>query len=160
MNNERTDTTKISVDVAINKAMQYVNILKENGVFNVFAALFDIDYKILTFLSSNPDTHPSILSDQLDVTRPTVAATLKILESKGYITREIDDENRRQIYVNITGKGIKYLQLVDQQCRTLFQGWFNILGEDEIVHLFKILEKSTQISNFGPKLKEATIKKI
>lgn len=131
------------------KFTEYVDKVKETGVLNVFAELFQVDYRILDYLQGHPDAHPSIVADVLKVSRPNIAANLRLLGSKGYILRNIDGKNRRQIFVNITEKGIRYLNIVNNQCMRLFASWFNILGEEEVRHLFNILELSTDLSKIS-----------
>ena len=128
----------------IEKLMGYVSKIREYGGLDLFVALFQNDYRILCALKTNGVLHPSVLAELLKTTRPNIAANLRILESKKYIKRTIDSDNRRQVYVEITPLGLRYLSLVDKQCEILFSGWFEILGEEEVRHLFKILELSSQ----------------
>jgi len=125
------------------KMMGYIAKIRENGELDIFAAIFQTDFRILAYLMTHQDAHPSIMADSLKVTRPNIAANLRLLESKGYIVREIDDDNRRQVYVNITEEGKKYYKVCEKQMSLLFAGWFAILGEELTESLFKILEISS-----------------
>ena len=51
---------------------------------------------------------PSELSENLNVTTARVANTLKTLEKKGYVTRQLDESDRRRIVVNITPAGTEF----------------------------------------------------
>lgn len=125
------------------KLMGYVSKIRETGALDIFSKFFQSDYRILNFLRTHKDAHPSIIAEQLRLTRPNVAANLRLLESKGFIIRQGNENNHREVFVNITEKGKSYLTLVDHQCASLFIGWFAILGEEETKHLFKILEISS-----------------
>ncbi len=123
--------------------MSYVSKIRDMGAIDLFSRFFQADYRILNYLRNLKDVHPSIIAENLHLTRPNVAANLRLLESKNFISRVGDASNHRQVIVNITPQGQRYLSLVDQQCATLFVGWFAILGKEEIPHLFKILELSS-----------------
>lgn len=125
------------------KLMGYVSKIRETGALDIFSKFFQSDYRILNFLRTHKDAHPSTIAEQLRLTRPNVAANLRLLESKGFIIRQGNEHNHREVFVNITEKGKSYLTLVDRQCASLFIGWFAILGEEETKHLFKILEISS-----------------
>lgn len=142
------------IDNAIKKVMDYVNTIRNNGGLNIFNALFQIDYRILIYLSEHKDAHPSILADALHVTRPNIAANLRLLEQKKYIIRDVDGNNRRQVFVNMTKEGKKYLEMCDSQLRYLFTGWFMILGKNEVSHLLKILELSSSKDLITDELKK------
>lgn len=43
---------------------------------------------------------------QLGVSAPAVSRTLKNLETKGYITREINPDDRRSVYITVTNNGV------------------------------------------------------
>lgn len=134
---------KENVENQIETFMNYVSKIRNNGALDIFTQLFQTDYRILSYLSDHPNAHPSILADALKVTRPNIAANLRLLEQRGYIERTVDEKNRRQVYVNMTESGRQYLQLVKKQLEFLFSGWFQILGKEETKHLFKILELSS-----------------
>lgn len=133
------EETKSKIDTF----MGYFMKIKENGALDIFSQLFQTDFRILGYLEQHPGAHPSIMAEALNVTRPNIAANLRLLEQKGYIERVIDEKNRRQVYVNLTEDGKKYISLVSVQLSMLFGGWLQILGEEESKHLFKILEISS-----------------
>lgn len=127
----------------IRKLMFYVNRVRENGELAIFNALFQTDFQIITYLNSHANAHPSDMADSIKVTRPNIAANLRLLEQKGYIVRNVDEDNRRQVYVNLTEKGREYYDICQKQLAYLFVGWFQILGEEDTDNLFRILEKSS-----------------
>ena len=81
-------------------------------------------------------------------------ANLRLLESKKLISRVGDCDNHRQVIVNITPRGQRYLMIIDQQMATLFVGWFSVLGKEETSHLFKILELSSNPDLMTDELKK------
>ncbi len=141
----------------IEKLMGYVNTIRNNGGLDIFSGLFQTDYRIVTYLSTHPDAHPSDIAEELNVTRPNVAANLRLLEQKKQIVRVVDEENRRQVYVNLTDEGREYLKKCDDQLHFLFAGWFQLLGKEETKHLLKILEISASPDAISPDIKEMVV---
>jgi DNA-binding MarR family transcriptional regulator len=97
------------------------------------------------------------MADELKVTRPNIAANLRLLEQKRFITRDVDEANRRQVYVNLTEDGKSYLEKIDAQLHFLFGGWFTILGKEETKHLLKILEISSSPELITEELKKFSV---
>ncbi len=157
MDNSNTEAVSKGLDsetaANLRKLMEYVSIIKENGELDIFTQLFQTDFRILTYLQKHPGTHPSIMADALKVTRPNIAANLRLLEQRKLIIRTIDENNRRQVYVELTEEGIEYLNVCEKQLGILFTGWFKILGEEEVSHLFKILALSSD-----PKIMTSNLK--
>lgn len=137
----------------IDQVLYYVNIIRNNGGLDIFSTLFQTEFRILMYLSNHEDAHPSIMASELHVTRPNIAANLRQLEAKKFIVRDLDFDNRRQVYVNITDEGRIYLKNCDEQLKFLFMGWFSILGE-ETTHLLKILELSAQTGVITDEIKK------
>ena len=45
------------------------------------------------------------LSDEAGVMEPTTAAAIKAMEERGYVSRNRQDGNRKNVYVRLTSKG-------------------------------------------------------
>ncbi len=139
--------------------MDYIDKIRENGAFDIFSELFQTDYRILSYLLKNPVCHPSEIADALNLSRPNIAASLRTLEMKGWITREIDKDNRRQIFVSVTDEGLRVLKTSGQKLGYLFSSWFQILGEEEVEHLFRILDKSSDPALISDELRNFSFTK-
>lgn len=133
--------------------MKLVNKARDLGELDIFAGLFQPDFRIMGYLKEHANAHPSEMAEALKESRPNIAANLRLLEEKGYITRELDEENRRQVYVNVTEEGLAFLNRCETQMTFLFAGWFGLLGKEETEHLFKILEISTSPEVMNEELK-------
>ncbi len=154
---EKFDENEMQTDIT--KLLEYVAIIRKNGGLDIFSGLFQTDYRIMTYLSSHPNAHPSDMADELNVTRPNVAANLRLLDQKKFITRVVDEDNRRQVYVNMTEEGRQYLQKCDAQLNFLFAGWLTLLGKEETKHLLRILEISSDPSIISNEVKEIVVGK-
>ena len=153
MNENEMDELKAQTDLLL----KYINKARNTGALDIFTSLFQTDYRIMIYLESHSDAHPSLMADELKVTRPNIAANLRLLEQKKYITRNVDENNRRQVYVNLTDTGRKYLEKIDAQLHFLFGGWFTILGKEETKHLLKILEISSSPDIISEELKNFSV---
>lgn len=156
MKEDKFDNEK-EIQEAIEKLLGYVSTIRKNGGLDIFSTFFQTDYRIMAYLANHENAHPSIMADELNVTRPNIAANLRLLEQKKFITREIDVNNRRQVYVNMTESGKKYLQKCDMQLHYLFSGWFTILGKEETSHLLNILKISSDPKIITDDLKDLVI---
>lgn len=123
-----------------------IQTIYNQGFLNPFISFIESQNRILIYLLRYPNAHPSNISDELNSSRSTIANCLKQLESMGYIERNINCDNRREIYVNITEKGKNYINSMISDICKLFDVWLNILGE-EADHLLKILQISSNITN-------------
>ena len=141
----------------IDLLMHYVNTIRNNGGLDIFGTLFQTDYRIMVYLAQHEDAHPSIMASELRLTRPNIAANLRLLEQRRFIVRDIDENNRRQVYVNLTEDGKRYLEKCDAQLHMLFAGWFTILGEEETDHLLKILKISSSPDIITDNLKDFSL---
>lgn len=77
----------------------------------------------------------------LELAPSTVSLTLNSLESKGYIKRTVNKDNRREIYVDLTDKGKKILDKVKIKNRMMVKDLFDYLGEEDSEKLIDLLEK-------------------
>ena len=139
-NTKINEAEKLKVDYTV--FMDYINQIRDFGGLDLFAQLFQSDCRILFYLRKFDLVHPSKIADDLSITRPNVAANLRMLEAKRYIIRSIDKENHRQVYVAITPLRRRLLDKIDEKCIALFKAWFELLGEEEVKHLFNILKIS------------------
>jgi DNA-binding MarR family transcriptional regulator len=62
-------------------------------------------FRVMVNLHAVGAVEPSRLSEILSVSRPTMTSTLNKLERNGYIERQPDPNNRRQVLVSLTAKG-------------------------------------------------------
>ncbi len=126
----------------VERVLSYLDKAFSSGTLNLFYPLVQTDYRILVYLEKCPGAQPSFLADALNVTRPNIAANLRLLDEKKYVVRKLDESNHRQIHVYLTEEGRRHLERVRRKLNFLFASWLEILGEEEIQHLLRILEVS------------------
>ena len=88
------------------------------------ASLADMDYlthnqKLVLYLLHENSVNGSVLlteiREKLKLAPSTVTPIITSLENEGYIKRNIDKNDRRNIYIEITSKGKEYTNMVHSQ---------------------------------------------
>lgn len=125
--------------------LSLVEKIYNQGELDPFIDLVQTPKRVLLFLHSKDKVRPSEIGESLRMSRPSVTTHLKALEQDGLITREINPDNRREVYVSMTEKGQERFNEVIGKMVALFQDWLSILGP-EAEHLFKILRISSDLS--------------
>ena len=83
----------------------------------------------------------AILSDHLELSRPSITRILNSLESRGFITREIDKADRRNITMEATEKGIAQLQKANKALQGISQRLAGTLGEEDTERLIELIDR-------------------
>lgn len=88
------------------------------------------------------DSGENIYADDLQkilcVSKPAVSQMLKALEAQGYITREINPENRRKLDVILTGSGRDVLGEAIDHYKDTFKRIIEAFGEDKTRQLITL----------------------
>ena len=80
-------------------------------------------FTVLCLLNRNPDVPlcPADLAQRAGVTRATMTGLLQGLEGEGLVKRTSSDDDKRMFFVELTGKGRKYLD-------SILPDWFRRVG--------------------------------
>jgi len=91
---------------------------------------------------------PSEISNEVGISTARVAATLNSLESKGWITRKIDVNDRRRILVEMTPAGKEQVETHFQMIMKTTTNMLQYLGEQDAKEYVRIMarlaERSTE----------------
>ncbi|MFD2444561.1 MarR family winged helix-turn-helix transcriptional regulator [Bacillus sp. CGMCC 1.16607] len=112
---------------------------------NEFAELSTKQKVILELLRVRPRTVNEI-SQYFSVTASAASQLVSKLEKQGYVKREINPENRREIIVHIGIKGQEYNQLVEENQLHLIEKYYAKLSKEDIEKLLDIHEKLYKIA--------------
>lgn len=83
----------------------------------------------------------SEISNILQVAPPTITQQLNNLESRDYIARQIDKEDRRVIRVSLTPSGLVLVEKAHNDFIASITGLVDYLGEQDSNHLSDLLAK-------------------
>jgi DNA-binding MarR family transcriptional regulator len=102
---------------------------------------------ILNYLYDRKDTVlPSELSCAMNASSARIAMALKNLESKGYIERRVDLEDRRRVLVTITALGAAAVSTERDSVREKMQRIIEELGTDDAREYIRIITRMIDIA--------------
>lgn len=101
--------------------------------------------KILLF--NNGTSTPTEISEAMKSTKGRISAILNSLEKKGFIGREIDKDNRRNIIVTISGSGRDYVMKELLECYRIVAHVFEELGEKDSKKFVELTERVFHLMN-------------
>ncbi|MBE6488730.1 MAG: winged helix-turn-helix transcriptional regulator [Methanosphaera stadtmanae] len=97
---------------------------------------------IMKLYHDGPKTQHEI-AESFYITEGTIARTVRNLENKNIINREVDENNRRQNFISLTDKGIN----IALEIKNLEDEWenttCNFLSKEELDHFKRTLYKIT-----------------
>ena len=83
----------------------------------------------------------SNISKSLSITRPTTTELVKNLTAKGYIERQINENDKRFSEIPLTDDGKKIVHDITEYFNSLFSGIVEKLGKDQSELLIELLNK-------------------
>lgn len=99
-------------------------------------------YIILRMLAdADGDVSAGDISHKFGMSTPRVAAALKTLEGKGYITREQSADDARRVIVRLTDKGLCEHVARENELIELVDYIIDTVGERDLYELLGIMEK-------------------
>ena len=108
---------------------------EEHGLnINEIILMRDIQYNAV---GSNNNKRISDIQSQLFVSKAAVSKMLGVLEKKGYICRDIDKENRRNLIITLTQEGKGILKKLEQNVDELVARIIQQLGKDQAEQFIK-----------------------
>ncbi len=97
---------------------------------------------VLNYLASHETTvHPKELSEKLSVSTARIASLLNHMEEKGYIRRDPDPEDNRQVYVVLTDDGHAAIQKIKPMVIAYIAAMLEKLGPEDAAAYIRIQKK-------------------
>lgn len=85
------------------------------------------------------------IREKLAVTKAAISQSLSSLEKKGYILRETDTANRRQVIVRLTSEGLSALTETAVKFDENFQAFVGEFGADRLAQLLELMERMMEL---------------
>jgi len=95
---------------------------------------------------SGEQMNPGEISDAIGISGARTAAVLNSLENKGYITRQIDPSDRRQILVKLTEAGMEQEEANRRQLIETIEKMLRLLGEQDAQEYIRISRKMAELA--------------
>ena len=117
----------------------------------VSLALADSDltasgYRLLGYLSTGKSAAKT-LAAKLAVSRPSITAAVDWLEPRGYVTRQLDPDDRRHVSIAITDKGSEALAEADEMVGARISTVLGSLDRRELQWITNALERVYEAMN-------------
>ncbi|MEE9365026.1 MAG: MarR family transcriptional regulator [Cellulophaga sp.] len=132
-------------------ALAYFNLIKTSSWIEVIIKStlkpYDLSHAQLNILSILVKNHPNAITankikEGIIVSNPDVTRLLDKLVKKEFVKRQTCLDNRRQIDILITEKGINFFNEVQTATKMALQGYYSDkITSEEAKTLYKILNK-------------------
>ena len=86
------------------------------------------------------------LQNYLFITKAAFSQMYKALEQKGYLTREVDRNNRRKLVVTLTPTGKEVLAAVDGKMQLLLSHVISRFGEEDTLQFINFINRFADIT--------------
>ncbi|KQL43999.1 MarR family transcriptional regulator [Brevibacillus choshinensis] len=120
------------------------NMMQNRTVYNQKPG----EIMVLYFISMNvkdvgPGLMVSEISGKLNVTSPTVTQHINSLEAQELVERHADPADRRVVRIQLSDKGKKYIQRINEARLNMFVDLVNHLGEEESLLFAEMMRKAS-----------------
>ncbi|WP_235887791.1 MarR family winged helix-turn-helix transcriptional regulator [Neobacillus paridis] len=104
------------------------------------------EFKVLATIergANNQQTEMKVseISQQLQVTPPTVTQIINSLEKAGLVERTVDPEDRRAVKIKLTSAGVETTKRIREAFTEILLNLIDYLGEEESEQLAELLSK-------------------
>lgn len=100
-----------------------------------------LEYRILRILKENGKMTMANLADENYVTQAWITGMIDKMESKGLVSRNRSETDRRVIYINATDKGEEFLDKMRIVHDEILAETFSFMNEEEARKIFQIFEE-------------------
>lgn len=135
----------------VNESIATLEKILTSDNFSVFERITRISrgeifvLKILLFKDGT--STPTEISEAMKSTKGRISAILNSLEKKGFIGREIDKDNRRNIIVTLSDSGRDYVMKELLECYRIVAHVFEELGEKDSKKFVELTERVFYLMN-------------
>jgi DNA-binding MarR family transcriptional regulator len=115
-------------------------IIEDFNLRMVEIQLKPVEFSVLSLISRNPNISAKEICSALFILPPNIVSLLKSLESRGLISRQIDDKDKRQIALSLTNQGkllIKKAEKMATQSDKLTTQHISSSEREQLISLLK-----------------------
>lgn len=137
----KMDYSKLAVEL-LNK-MQLLH--RTNPKNNLTDALRGESFVLQYLLSHDEAVLPGEIGSEMNVSSARIAQTLNSIEKKGWITRQIDPDDRRRIIVKLMPEGKTEAEKQQQKLMDDAAKILDLLGEHDAKEYVRIMGKLAEV---------------
>ncbi|EJC64035.1 homoprotocatechuate degradation operon regulator, HpaR [Rhizobium leguminosarum bv. viciae WSM1455] len=131
--------TRRSLPIALLRAREAVM-----GHFRPMLALHDVteqQWRVIRILAEAGTLDASEMSERAFILAPSLTRIIRSLEERGFITKSKDAEDGRRILLQITAAGLKIINEVSPDSRTIYTAIEQRFGRERIDTLLDMLDE-------------------
>lgn len=103
------------------------------------------EYLVLRNIRRSDTGKPADLSQILELSRPSITRILNKLEHRDFITRHIDQQDRRSINIELTAAGIEALEGANRRILSIADRLVEALGDSDTDKLIELIDRLAAI---------------
>lgn len=100
---------------------------------------------LMDFIEKKSNVTIGQIAQHMNITSSAVGQLVSKLEEQNYLSRKINPENRREIFVQLDVAGIKYFEKEEEIKRYLIKKYYSKLEISELEQLKSIVKKLSDI---------------
>lgn len=85
-----------------------------------------------------------MINQRFKISAPATSQLIRKYEKKGYISREVSEDDRRNVYVQLTDFAKEEIKAAEKQLNEDLVAFIDYLGEEDAKELIRILKKATK----------------
>lgn len=99
----------------------------------------------------------SEIRNRMKLAPSTITPIITSLENDGYIERNIDPSDRRNIFLQISKKGLEYTKKAHMAVENAVKEYIDYMGKEDTEELIRLLTKSAEYFKERGKMNEKSI---
>ena len=88
--------------------------------------------------------HLNMIREKMCLAPSTISPIIASLETKGYIIREVDEKDKRNIYIKLTPKGTLHTTNIHMNLVSSVKEYIKYIGDENIKILINLLKKTNK----------------
>lgn len=102
---------------------------------------------VLHRISKDNKVSLSVLRERIKLAPSTITPIITLLEKKELIERNIDKSDRRNIFLQISPKGVEQIDKVHSEVKNAMSKYIIYMGEDDTKEMIRLISKTTEFFN-------------
>jgi len=102
---------------------------------------------VLRDISKDNKVSLSVLRERIKLAPSTITPIITLLEDKKLIERNIDKNDRRNIFLKVSPKGEEQIDRVQIEVKNVMSKYIEYMGEDDTKQLIRLISKTTEFFN-------------
>lgn len=139
------DDFRTQLSELMHEIMKVNKVIMENGDYSNLLSLCEQDITILVLLSGQENLTAKEISNRLKAPKTTIVTAISRLVKRGYINRVQNENDRREMYLQLTAKGVRLSKEHDEYECLFLDSLVNRWSKEDQKKLASLLAKRKDI---------------